>query len=265
MKRQVTKDVKPSLATLKQWAASAITTGLVGMLIGFFYRRRVPFHGLLLDVDEQIPPRNRASLFWGLYESAEYRFVTEHLDPTMPVVECGSGIGAISSVIASRLAPGTPLVCVEGNPRLVPLLKRNLLRHAGHLNVEVVEGAIGHGDTKVSFVVADDNLCSRAQPAGHVRSSSLEVVGVELWSIAQKHQWSSGYQLVADIEGGEIAFLINGSESLAGCKLMIIELHDTNWGEMRLRVADLARYVTASGFMLISRYGNVFVFGRHSC
>lgn len=71
-----------------------------------------------------------ASIFWGLYESAEIRFVRRYLDPDLDCLELGSGIGLVSRVIAVSLRPGRRLVCVEPREDLLACARENVDRLA---------------------------------------------------------------------------------------------------------------------------------------
>lgn len=253
--------VKARWGRTKRLLASLLAGDVAGRCLGLLFGDTIPFHGLRIDVDETIPPRNRAALFWGLYESAECRFIRAHLSPRLPVLECGAGIGAVSSVIAQVLEPGQALVCVEGNPRLVALLRRNLARHAGHLVVDVVEGAVGYGAETLDFLVLRDNLCSRG--AGATDTGAVTRVRcVTPSTLVARPGWESGWQLVADVEGAEAALLARDEALWPACRRMLIELHDTVLDGTALRVDDLVALAGGRGFRAVARYGDVFVFER---
>lgn len=253
--------VKARWGRTKRLAAALLAGDVAGRCLRLWYGDAIPFHGLRIDVDDAIPPRNRAALFWGLYESAECRFIRTHLSPRLPVLECGAGIGAVSSVIARVLEPGQALVCVEGNPRLVALLRRNLARHAGHLVVEVVEGAVGYGAETLDFLVLRDNLVSRG--AGATDTGAVtRVPCVTASSLVGRSDWASGWQLVADVEGAEATLLARDEALWPSCRRMVIELHDTALDGTPLRVDDLVALAIGRGFHVAARYGDVFVFER---
>jgi FkbM family methyltransferase len=248
-------------ARVKRAIASLIAGDTAGRCIALVFGNRVPFRGMWIDVCEAVPFRNRAMLFWGLYESAECRFIRAHLAPDLPVVECGSGIGAISSVIARGLAPGQQFVCAEGNPRLLSCLRSNIQRHGVHLRVQIVEAAIGSADGKTHFLLASDNLCS--QRAEDIAGGDLtEVPCTSLSTILSRRSWPEGWQLIADIEGGEAAILLRDAGSLQQCVRIIIELHDTTFAGEFVGVDRLLALILGLGFSVRARCGNVFVFER---
>lgn len=72
----------------------------------FFHSGHIDVRGL------DVPARNKAQLFSGIYESAEYRFVRDFISPMLPVIELGSSLGAIASVIARQLERAQSLIRV---------------------------------------------------------------------------------------------------------------------------------------------------------
>lgn len=252
-----------SLLGLKLLVSRVICSKWFGTVIGWAYRDRIPFHGARVTVSNAIPPQNKALLFWGLYESAEYRFIRDYLSPSLPVIEAGAGVGAISSVIASLLEPGQNLVCIEGNPNILPLLRGNLANNAAHVRWEVIEGAVGSHTDVVEFGIAENNLCSAAVEQPDARRRTVSVRCVPVSSVLAQMKWPGSYQLVADIEGGEAAMIVDDSDALAGCKRMIIELHGTHHQGTDYSIADLQRMIEAQGFVAVARHGAVRVFERH--
>jgi FkbM family methyltransferase len=251
---------KVPFKSLKLLVASVITCPPVGRCIGALYGERIPFHGRRIDVRATgIPDANKASLFWGTYESAEYRFVTKYLSPDVSVIEVGSSIGAISCMIAGELSAGTRLVCVEANPRLLAALERNLAAHADHLSATVVHAAVGMERGVATFQISDNNLVSSvAGPGGHDGAAVACVTLADLTALAGSGPW----QLVADIEGAEVSMLAAGPEAWAGCNAIIMELHDTHWNGQSVSRADLRTMICDLGFDVIDSYGAVVMCHR---
>lgn len=233
---------------------------VVGMIVGYLFNDVIPFHGLPIDVrGSGIPAANKAALAWGIYESAEYRFVRDHLLHDLPVIELGSSIGAISSAIAHRLCSGQFLICVEANPALIPTLETNLEKHGSHLNATVVHAAVCYDADFVRFAVADNNLVSSM--ASNCESETIEVRTVTLASLAGRFP-GMPFQLVADIEGAELELLLRDAASLRLCRLMIIELHNTRRGEQTYSRDFLQELIVDAGFTVADHYGSVVVCQR---
>lgn len=245
----------PRFARVKRWIASVLQSRPLGMAIARLCGDVIPFHRLPIDVaGAGIPVANKAALWWGMYESAEYRLVRRFLRPDLPVIELGSSIGAISSVIAQHMDRGQRLTCVEANLALIPVLKRNLCRNADHLMVKIVHAAVSYDSDVVRFAVSTNNLTSSI-PSGspaeatHVKSVRLaELVGGEA---------GPAFQMVADIEGAEVALYLQDANSLDRCEVMIVELHSTVWRGKPYTPSDLEHLIESLGFQVVARDGAV--------
>jgi FkbM family methyltransferase len=227
--------------------------------LGALYQNHLPFHGAIIDVTAAgVPAHNKASLFWGLYEGAERRFVHKYLHANIDVVEVGSSIGAISSQIGQRLNANRRLICVEGNPRIQRTLAGNIARNCDHLNTEIVAAAIAYGDTEVEFGLANDNLDSRTGS----KDGQAEYVRVPAITLSNllREKALGDYQLVADIEGAELDILNHDGEALANCKRIVIELHDVHHQHATTTVADIKAKFESNGFVTLEQYGRVLAF-----
>ncbi len=112
---------------MKLRVARIVTSDRAGRLIGALSGNRVRHHGLWSDVrGSDFSPQARAQMFWGAYESAETRMIHGLLRGSTAVVELGSTLGVTSAHIASLMAPGGRLVCVEASPRLLADLREGL-------------------------------------------------------------------------------------------------------------------------------------------
>ena len=65
------------------------------------------------------------------------------------------------------------------------------------------------------------------------------------------------YQLVADIEGAELAFLLHDAESLRSCQVMVLELHHTESNGSSYTPTDLEHLIESRRFRIAARYGAV--------
>jgi FkbM family methyltransferase len=245
----------PRWVGLKRLVANVIQGRPIGEAISWFYGDVIPFHGIPIDVSQSgIPASNKAALWWGMYESAEHRFIKAFLLPNLPVIELGSSIGAISSAIAGQLAHGQRLICVEANPFLIPQLRKNLDRNASHLSAEIINAAVSYEGETVRFGISANNLTSSI--SGNPGAETTTVPAITLKALIAN--WDRGpYQLVADIEGAEIAFLMRDAESLRSCKVMVLELHHTQSNGSCYTPTDLQHLIEGLGFCISARYGAV--------
>jgi FkbM family methyltransferase len=240
---------------LKRLVASVIQSRPIGEAIAWFYEDVVPFHGIPIDVRQSaIPASNKAALWWGMYESAEYRFIKAFLLPNLPVIELGSSIGAISSAIAGQLDHGQRLICVEANPFMIPQLRTNLDRNASHLSAEIIHAAVCYEGEAVRFGISANNLTSSI--LGDPGAETSTVPAITLRSLLAGLD-RGPYQLVADIEGAEITFLMHDAESLRSCQVMVLELHRTELDGSAYTPADLQHLIASLGFRISAQYGAV--------
>ena len=73
---------------------------------------QIPDRGSQIETPAGGDPRVNALLFWGMYESAEIRFVQRHIGSDLDVVELGSGLAAFS-VKLQKNWPGRENWCVS--------------------------------------------------------------------------------------------------------------------------------------------------------
>ena len=252
------------MTALKTRVAEILCHPLIGRAVTALFRGRVPslrFRGWRLALDAPgVTPRTAAQIFWGIYESAELRFVERYLRRDLDVVEVGASIGAVSSAIARRQDPAHRLVCVEANPKLLDLLRRNVAANAPGHPVEVVHRAISYDSRTVRFGLGETNVSGRLEP----EDPGFEVVEVPATTLAEllHERGITRYVLVADIEGAEAAIIERDAEALLGCEQILIELHSTHFRGRDLGVEDLVRGIEARGFTLRTRHGSVCIFER---
>ncbi len=255
-------------AGLKRLAVTVLCAPWVGRLAGRVWRDRIPSRGTVIDVRGlSVRPEIKALLLWGLYESAEYRFVRDHLRPDLDVIELGSGLGAVSTQIARRLDGGRKLVCVEAAPRLFDKLKQNLAANPARCEVVTVQGALSHaGPERVPFEVNAWHLGSRLAPetAGD-RRDVVELIEVPAWTLEQlwrEHLGAGDYQLVLDVEGAEAGLFERETGVLTSCRRLLIECHPTRFAGRSYGVESLIERIREHGFELADRYGPVCFFTR---
>jgi FkbM family methyltransferase len=248
----------------KALAARLLCLPVVGGSLRLLWRGRIPslrFRGFRLEMPPNVVgPKIVAMFFWGMYESAELRFVRDHLAADRDVVEIGASIGAVSSAIAQRLAPGRRLVCVEANPALIGVLRENVEANAAHLSVEIVNKGVHYESDRVSFVEAVDN---KGGQVAHLESESRSwVPAITLLGLLDECGLDR-YSLVADIEGAEAAIIERDSAALGRCDQIVIELHDASGGGCQATIDRLIEALTAQhGFELRARHGSVCAFER---
>jgi FkbM family methyltransferase len=180
----------------KRLISHSLCNNVTGVLLATWFNNRIPNRGCRFDTaSNAVPAYKKAMIFLGLFESAEYRFVRDYLDPGLDVVEVGSGIGVISSFIAKKLPSGRRLICVEAHKQLLPLLERNLIANASHVEAEIVHAAVDpvadkNGEVS-SFVCAASYTGSQLDNNGVEQLGRTELVkSVSLARILREHSGS---------------------------------------------------------------------------
>jgi FkbM family methyltransferase len=251
-----------NLIPIKVKVAKVLCHPAFGRAVAVVLRDRIKNRGCVINTSsETILPSVKASLFWGLYESAEIRFVQRYLRPNLDVIELGSSLGVVASHIARKLSPPRRLICVEANPRLLDLIRKNVARNAPQINVKVIHAAFAPAQEEqacIDFAISARNLDSRIN-AGDLAEDCIQVPVVTLEKILTEESLEE-YTLVADIEGAEIGLINGGESALSRCRQLIIELHRT-WhkGEQVTVEVMLKTLQGRHGFSLRDRYGPVCV------
>jgi len=188
--------------------------------------RIVTLEGVRLDT-HVLPPDTRRRVWAGRYERGESRCVKAAVDPDDVVLECGSGIGFVTTLCALRARRGR-VVTYEANAALLPTLHR--VFELNGVTVAVRHGVVGPGNGPVEFFVED-----------HVQSSSVSQrtdgarsVVVMQFDINQVIEEVRPTVLVMDVEGAEGTILPAIEWQRATVQKIVLELHPRILGEERL-------------------------------
>lgn len=247
----------------KKYIAATICHPLVGRLLSSLYSDRIPAHNIVVDTSNPLVTSTiKAMLFWGLYESAEIRFIRRYLRHDLDVVKLGGSIGVVTCQIRRLISPDRKVVCVEANPELTGAIKNNLRLNDLVNGVSVLNLAIGYDASHCKSVPMDfdgDNLgglLSQTLHAGH----ETNIQRTTLSQIIEDYGLTS-YVLVSDIEGAEAGIAIKDRAALRNCKQIIIELHDTVLDGVAISAERLYQSFTdIHGFKLRASHGPVYVF-----
>jgi FkbM family methyltransferase len=156
----------------------------------------------------------KSRLFYRRYERTERQLLRRHLDPSLPVVELGGGMGVVACVVNSRLSKRDQHVVVEANPAMLPLIRRN--RAANGAAFELIHGAIAYGRSHVALNTTSDLLGSRTGEA-----SGGDVPTLQLSSIIHEKGFLK-CTLICDIEGTEIDLVAHELPALQARVLTIV-------------------------------------------
>lgn len=249
--------------SIKRFFAKLLVSDFLGNLIGRRFGDRIPVADNLTIDSSSLEPKVKAAIFFGIYESAETKFIRNYLRSDLDVVELGSSIGFVSSVIARKLDPGKKLICVEANENVISSLKSNIQSFTD-INIFVNNVAINCFSCDLDFITNKNNLVS-----SYVSKSDKSILeksdirSVRLSEILEAHSIND-FSLVMDIEGAETGILLYDKDSLVRCQVIIAELHesiDYNLNSV-VTVEKLVDLIKQSGFVLRAQRGCVCFFER---
>jgi FkbM family methyltransferase len=137
------------------------------------------------------------------------------------ILELGAGIGALSACVAGA-GNVKKIICVEANPRLIPLIKQTHVLNKVKNSI-VLHGVMQNEDTReTAFYLYKDFWRGSLTKSDDV----IDVVNVPVYNFnAALGQYGPTF-LIVDIEGGEYS-LFNDDTDFSGINKILIEAHGT--------------------------------------
>ncbi|HMG36650.1 MAG TPA: FkbM family methyltransferase [Blastocatellia bacterium] len=215
---------------------------------------RVSIDGCLFDVSSSAISTSLKSRFaLDRYEKPEREAIARFLDPALPIVEFGGGIGVVSCIANKRLQNPDRHVVVEANPDLLPLLARN--RMLNDCRFSILERALAYDEDRVTFYLADQFVASGVQRAA---ARSIKVQTTSLKSIVETEGFDR-FTLICDVEGGEVQ-LIEREKELIGALVdtIMLEVHPSVVGTSAIE--NLFSQLRALGFQELYKSCDTLVF-----
>jgi FkbM family methyltransferase len=241
-----------------------LSNPVLGTLISTAFRNRIRNRGVVIDTSPStFTAAIKAKLAFGIYESAEIRFIRQYLKGYSRVLELGASLGVTATHILDVVAPGAEVVCVEANPSLLATLQATTAAAARRTGTKIrtIYGAVPPDphvrSTAVVLTLGRSHLGSRVGSVGAGDPErELRVPAVDL---AEAVQGWTDYALVCDIEGAEAGLILSAQPVLTGASRLVIELHETAYGGTAVTVADLREALLTMGFLLVAENGRVLV------
>lgn len=243
------------LLKIKRLVGSIICSKIISEILRRWFSNGIPHRGSLIHT-ENIPWRNTSAyLFWGLYESAEIRFIDQYIQPDTDVIELGGNIGGVASHTIKKLNLNQRYFCVEANPLLTGLLKQNIEKNSCGQRSQVINAAISSSGHKQFFSINEQSLASKLSTDGDIE------VPVKTLSQVIAENAITQYVLISDIEGAEAELFSEDFVALKNCSLVIIELHDCRYNNDLFTIEDLIILIERNtNLNLVDRYHDVCVF-----
>ena len=243
-------------------AAGVLCSKQVGKHLLKRFNNEIPHRGHRILVDPQlVSARTVAFIYFGLYERAEIDLVARFLPRNCDVVELGASLGVNSCNIASKLIGGRRLICVEADPKLAGLAARTIALNGYQDKVTMVPAAVDYsGAPRISLYRGDDTL-SASTLGSRGTGGEIEVDTVTLRKILNDHAIDD-YSLVADVEGAELAILLNDEAALERCRAIIIEIEPCLYRGETYSRDRIRGIILAHGFVEAYAYGPCAAFLR---
>lgn len=226
----------------------------VNRAVSALSREMLDVHGIRLCVPEHVvSPAVLLPMIKGGYERSEMMFITSVIQPGDRVLELGGGIGFLTCYLQSNI-PNVRIRTVEANPKLIPLVEKNLRLNG--CRAEVIQGLAATRDGEASFNLADNFWSSSIMDI----PSQYTTQTVQTIDTNRLIRDFKPNKLIIDIEGGEVALVPD--LHLTGIEALIIEVHQRYTGMNG--VSKVFKALLDKGFMvdLECSRGHVFTFVR---
>ncbi|MBZ9603163.1 FkbM family methyltransferase [Phyllobacterium chamaecytisi] len=205
-------------------------------------------HGIRVPLTcDEVSPAIWQALTSGSYEAKEARSVFKAVRPNDRVLELGTGIGIITSLIAK--IPGVQVWSFEANPSTAALAHRVI--SANDLgNVVLSQGILIAGEPCIlPFYVREDLWMSSLDKRQGSYQREISLTSTNIDDFIADHAINV---LVMDIEGAERDLL--GRSALPHIERIFLELHDHLYGLSGIR--EITQALAMKGFAYDPRGSN---------
>ena len=218
---------------------------------------RHPHADLRLELSAILGPRISYLIAIGDYELTDLELIAEHVKKGDRVIELGGGAGLTAALSAKT--SGHPVVVVEPDERLFPLISRQVVLNGGAVTFE--HGAVlGAGAPKTVDFYLDEEIWFSSMKEEVLAHGERERIKVTVPVLSADALFAKHRPTVAmiDVEGAEREIF---AKPLAHKpRLLLIEIHFPHYGE---RVgAEVIQSVVDQGYALIDQKGWTYVFGH---
>lgn len=197
-------------------------------------------HGIKVPLSpDEVSPIIWQALTSGSYEAKEARGIFKAVRANDRVLELGSGIGVVTSLIAK--IPGVQVWAYEANPATADLAKRVI--DANNLdNVIFSQGLLTAGAPRsFHFYVRRDLWMSSMDKNQGPYEQVISLASINIDDFIRYHNINV---LVMDIEGAELDLLQDAE--LPGIERIFLELHDHLYGLAGIR--EITQALVAKGY-----------------
>ena len=165
------------------------------------------------------------------YENPEKTLIEKYFDKNDNVLEFGTCLGYTAAILSHRV---NKVISIEANPELEECLKK--FKDINKLsNLELLNAYISNTKDEVEFQTYDNIVAgsadreiikaSKLNPRFGGFGKNLKIYKLKTRDLGSIKNINEINSLVIDIEGGEVAFLIENEEFLNSIDKILIELH----------------------------------------
>ena len=180
--------------------------------------------------------KNRSSLglfAFGVYEPDTLGAILRHLPPSGVFVDVGANIGAVALPVAA-CRPEARIICVEADPEIVSLLRRNVDENR-RSNIDIVDCLAGPiYDPEVSFYRAPTAHFGMGSIGPQFGSPPLTLMQRPLDDVLDELRIDKVDAVKLDIEGAELGALQGLRQRLTSPPLPAIVFEFVDWAETRI-------------------------------
>lgn len=212
---------------------------------------RVRVGSLTFDVSNRaISTGLKGRFLTGSWEAGTVGLLRDHVNPDLPVIEFGAGIGVVSCLTNTLLRDRSRHVVVEAQSALIPTIERN--RMINGCGFTVRHGALAYGADTVDFWLLPRRFIGNSlfPKKGGVRE---RVPAIQIESIVNDMGVDRAMFLI-DVEGTEVDMVAHELQLLSRiCDTLIVEEHESP--EAAARLEDMHRALAGAGFTMVARHG----------
>jgi|SRR5579884_1724223 len=182
------------------------------------------------------------TLYDGVHEWEELQFCFGFLRPGDHFVDVGANVGVFSAFVGTRV-PGVRVTAIEPFPGVMPHLRQNLA--VNHLDVEVLDIAVGAEPGEVSFEILDRDVLNRVKPGGS-EGASITVPVQRLDTLFPER---TPNLIKIDVEGFELKVLQGASGLLDAEDAPVLLFEQVGHGiHFGVTPGDVNRYLADHGY-----------------
>jgi FkbM family methyltransferase len=202
-----------------------------------------------LNLDEPIA---KALFAFGIYEPDTLHALLADLPQGGVVLDVGANIGALALPLG-KLRPDARIICIEGAPEVLAVLRRNAAANAGP-NVHVEGCLVGASAIDaVPFYLAPTHSFGMGSVGPQFDATPILLRQRTLDDILDELGIEFVDRVKIDIEGAELGALAGLSRRLKGPRAPVVVFEFNDWAEARIpgqAPGDAQRLLTSLGYRL---------------